>query len=207
MKGLIYKDLANLRKYIRQLLIIFGLFAVLFGIMQGNTFFVSAYGLMVSMMIVLSSVSYDERAHWDGYALTLPLEVKTLVGSKYLLGLLAAAAGAVFALLLGGVGTLFFPASFGESALATGVCFCVALIMIAVLLPLIYKFGTEKSRYLMMVIFLGPTLAIIIANQLGAKMPDESALGIVLIALPFAAAALYAGSYFLAVNICGKKEY
>lgn len=100
MSGILYKDLMNLRRYLRQLVLVFAVLLVIFSFSDSNYGFISAYAVMLSMMTVISSLAYDEQAHWDKYALTMPLSRKTLVGSKYLLGLLVSLAGSVIALVV-----------------------------------------------------------------------------------------------------------
>lgn len=58
-------------------MVAFGLIAL-----QGNDFlyFVPAF---ISMMMFMTTFSYDEYNKWDAYAVTLPLEKKDVVLSKY----------------------------------------------------------------------------------------------------------------------------
>lgn len=206
MSGLVYKDLMNMRRYLKQLLLIFVVFVFIFSFSGNNYSFVAAYGVMLSAMVVLSSMAYDEQAKWDKYALTMPLSRRSLVGAKYLLGLLTVGAGGLLSLAVV-VGTaLFSGGSMTEGLASVGACLCVALLMQAVLLPCLYKFGTEKARMMMIVIFLLPTLGILALSKLGLPMPEEDFWIGLLIALPFAAALGYLLSYFISVSIFRKKE-
>ena len=107
MSGLVYKDLMNMRRYLKQLLLIFVVFVFIFSFSGNNYSFVAAYGVMLSAMVVLSSMAYDEQAKWDKYALTMPLSRRSLVGAKYLLGLLTVGAGGLLSLAVV-VGTALF---------------------------------------------------------------------------------------------------
>ena len=42
-----------------------------------------------------STINYDEQAHWDAYAATLPVTPGQVIGSKYLLCAASTAIGAV----------------------------------------------------------------------------------------------------------------
>lgn len=201
MRALLYKDLQNLRRYIFQLLAICLAFGLIFSISNGNLYFVYGYAAILSLMIVLNSMAYDEQCGWYRSALTMPISRKTLVGSKYLLGFLSIVGGMIYSLLLGGIGSFFFPVSLTVSLVTAGGCSCVALLLIAVLLPLLFRYGTEKTRLLMILIFLLPVLLILLLSQLGVPMPDASMLIAFLIALPFVSAAAYLLSFLLSVKI------
>ena len=206
MSGLIYKDLMNLRRYLKQLLLIFVVFVFIFGFSGGNYSFASAYGVVLSAMVVLSSMSYDEQAKWDKSALTMPLSRRLLVGAKYLLSLLAIGVGALLSLAVVVISALLGKAPMMEGLATVGACACVALLMLAVLLPCLYKFGIEKARMMMIVIFLLPTLAILALSKLNVPMPGEEFWAGLLIAIPFVAALGYLLSYLVSVSIFSKKE-
>ena len=206
MSGILYKDLMNLRRYLRQLVLVFAVLLGIFSFSDSNYSFIAAYSIMLSMMTVISSLAYDEQAHWDKYALTMPLSRKTLVGSKYLLGLLVALAGAVIALISVVVGALFAKQNITEGLSVVACCLCVALLMLSILLPFIYKLGVEKARMMMLAVFLIPTLAILAASRLGLQMPGDSFWLGVAIALPIVTIAGYFISFLVSVHIFNKKE-
>ena len=80
MKGLILKDLLLIKgnaRYILIFLVIFGLIAL-----EGNDvlYFIPAF---ISMMMFMTTFSYDEYNKWDAYAITLPIKKENIVLSKY----------------------------------------------------------------------------------------------------------------------------
>ncbi len=94
MKGLILKDLLNLRKQARIILLFVGFYFVLGMINQSGDSFGGVVALLFAMLAV-TAMAYDERAGWDKYALTMPVSRRDLVVSKYLLGVLLSLAGLV----------------------------------------------------------------------------------------------------------------
>lgn len=100
MTGLLYKDLCNLKKYLFQLSAIVLLISFLFLNSSTGVIVLGAYVVMISLMVLLNSIAYDDMAQWDKFALTMPLSRKTLVKSKYLLGLLTVLVGEGYALIL-----------------------------------------------------------------------------------------------------------
>jgi len=206
MSGILYKDLMNLRRYLRQLVLVFVVLLAIFSFSDSNYSFIAAYSIMLSMMTVISSLAYDEQAHWDKYAMTMPLSRKMLVGSKYLLGLLVALAGSVIALISVVVGAVFAKQDILEGLSVVASCLCVALLMLSILLPFIYKLGVEKARMMMLAVFLIPTLFILAASRLGLQMPGDSFWFGVIIALPIVTVAGYLASFWVSVRIFSKKE-
>ena len=82
MKGLILKDLLNLKSTFKMLGVMMLFFAVVF-LPQGNG---AIFGIIIMMfaMMVVTTISCDDLAKWDAYALTMPVTRKEMVLSKYL---------------------------------------------------------------------------------------------------------------------------
>ncbi len=165
MKGLIIKDLYNLRKQL-VLYIIIGVIYSVIGVVAKDSGGSSFTGLILifSAMLPITAVSYDERAKWDKYGLTMPVSRRETVAAKYLLGVILTAAGALLSFAVG----LLFGADMTEYAavvtMLAGICF----LYLSVLLPIVYKMGTEKARFIMLAVILLPFL-LIMAGALYAK--------------------------------------
>jgi hypothetical protein len=205
MLGLIVKDLLCLKKSALKMVVILGLYIVIF-YSANNIVFLCAMIIMISTMLILNTFAYDELSKWDYYALSLPVTKKQIILSKYLLTVLFDFIGILITLLL----YLIKRQLNLEAALSICALAATALIMAAILLPLLYKLGTQKARIWMIMIFLLPTAAIIVLGNLGfhltAGMPSESTIGLLVwISLPVALL-FYAGSYFLSYKIFVNKE-
>jgi len=205
MLGLVVKDLLCLKKTALKMVVILGLYIVIF-FSANNIAFLCAMIIMISTMLILNTFAYDELSKWDYYALSLPVTKKQIVLGKYLLTVLFDFIGILITLLL----YLIKRQLNLEAALSICALAATALIMAAVLLPLLYKLGTQKARIWMIMIFLLPTAAIIVLGNLGfhltAGMPSESTIGLLVwISLPVALL-FYAGSYFLSYKIFVNKE-
>ena len=94
MKGLLLKDIYNLRKVGKQYILILAFFTVYCFFLKNPSFF-PMMTVMSFSMLILTSMGYDEAAGFDKYALTLPVNREDLVRTKYLLLLLLLAAGFV----------------------------------------------------------------------------------------------------------------
>ena len=89
------------------------------------------------------------------------------------------------------------------------------ILMILILLPLIFKYGVERSRIMLLAIFAIPTVLILIISKVlaltGIPFPSEEQLNALLpVICIIATLILIAGSYvsyMTSVKIVTKKEY
>ena len=100
MKGLLLKDIYNMRKVGKQYLLIL-LFFTCYCFFLKNPSFFPMMTVMSFSMLVLTTMGYDEAAGFDKYALTLPLNREDLVRAKYLLLVMLL----VFSFVLGMLGS------------------------------------------------------------------------------------------------------
>ena len=90
------------------------------------------------------------------------------------------------------------------------VLFCIICVIYAVLLPMIFKFGVERTRILMMAVIFIPVFAIVAGIQ---YLPETVIAFMVqnvnlMVALAVALSILlYIGSYFMSLGIFSKKEF
>lgn len=155
MKGLLVKDFLGMRSYMLTcfaIMLVLLVFINLGGAQDAAGFTVGCCALLGGMMAP-ASFTYDNQSGWDKYVLSLPYTKKQVVLSKYLLGLLtmgiSAAAGVLLNLLFAALGI----AAFGTDSLQIAVAIiCGTAIVIGITMPLIYKFGTEKGRFVVIAI-------------------------------------------------------
>ena len=77
MKGLIIKDILNLKNYMKQLILVL-IFFIAYGIFLKNGTFVGTMITLMLSMQVITTMSYDEYAKWDKYALTMNINRKDI---------------------------------------------------------------------------------------------------------------------------------
>lgn len=158
MLGVLLKDVYNLNRQLK-IYMLFPLLAAFLGFQNGDFQLVSMTLSFLSMFVVLSACAYDEQANFDSYALTLPLTRKDLVLSKYLLSFIAIIVNAVISIGTCAILNMFFASRFTNSnwqelIITVVVISLVINLILCILLPLIFKYGSEKARILLMVIFL-----------------------------------------------------
>ena len=152
MKGLLYKDFQLLRNsYSRNILTVLLLYAAI--IILSRQLFVAYALVFLAGMYVSSTISFDEQAHWDSYARTLPVSAGQIVAAKYLLNLAFMLAAAVCTLLL--LALLPLTADFAGDAAAVSLpeqlsgilsSGTVSLLASSLTLPISYKFGGARAR-------------------------------------------------------------
>ena len=82
MIGLMKKDFYNVGSSLKIYFLIPLLFAVL-GYQDGSTDLLAFGTCFLGIFIVISSFAYDDMAHFNNFALTLPIDRKDLVISKF----------------------------------------------------------------------------------------------------------------------------
>lgn len=192
MKGLILKDLLNLKGNIKFIL----LFIIMFGFMSslgdGNVNnFIGVIIVLCTTMIV-STFSYDDLNKWDSYVLTMPINRNDIVLSKYLTMLIFSFIGVLVSLIVSvTIGYFKNTLILNETLLINALILSISVCFGSLILPLIYKFGTERARLLMILCFLVPTLALLvfksILENISSPISIEIILNTLVYSLPFVA--------------------
>ena len=176
MTGLIIKDILNLKKSLMASLLMLLLFSIAAYQSKDPSFLIGVFVIIIAMQAV-SAIAYDDLAKWDVYALTMPVSRKELVTSKYILAALLS----IIALIVSATISYFFifplsNLSTREFLITSYLVFAIAMLLISVALPLIYKFGVERSRLLLVAVILIPTSIGVFLNKMGIVLPDEKQL-------------------------------
>lgn len=216
MKGLLCKDWAILvNSYKKNFLILVLLYLGMAVCLHMDYL---CYALVAVCGIYASStMNFDDSAHWDTYARTLPVTPGQVVGCKYLLGLLFTLFGSVCAavgIFLAGQYTVL------EAAFSILVIAAFSLLLFAVNMPFSYKFGAVRARtWVYLVTFFAVFATIYVMEKLpylqrSAVTSQLDTMGNAITArpalllLPCAAVLLlYLGSWALSVQIYQRKEF
>lgn len=206
MKGLLLKDLLNLKKTGRSIIFVLAFYA-LYAFMFDNSAFVAGMIIMLTTTMTITSFSYDAYAKWDKYALSLPITKKEMVLSKYILSFFLSITGVIAAFIVSFFISKFkMPIDITEQLLINYSLLVIALIAISILLPLIYKFGVEKSRILLISVFIIPTFFVLMLANLGISMPTEEQIMVILELSPLVLIIVLVISYFISVSIFKNKD-
>ena len=153
MKGLLIKDLQLVFSNKTILPIFVFITAMLLITGSGETvFFVVAYLTMISGLMVISTISYDEIDHSGSFLMTLPITRKLYTIEKYVLTYIVEIAGWLFSLLLCSIFSYFSQMNVQYTDMLWGsiTTVMVICIILVVMIPIQLKFGNEKSRIFML---------------------------------------------------------
>ena len=202
MKGLLLKDILNIKK---QGLIYLFLIAVWFfiGINNKDISYLSWVIVMVTFMLPITVISYDEKAKWERYALTMPISKGTIVVSRYLLAIAISIVGGILSTIAG----LIISTNIKEVLITNMSVISVGLLFIAFAFPLILKYGVEKGRLVMVFLFIIPTIFFTFASQFNIPMPREEVIMKLTYFLPLIALIIIICSIQVSKMIYSKKEF
>lgn len=213
MIGMVYKDFLVLRKQISYYLIFVVIYA---GLAIAGVFgpaILPAIVVVIGMMLPMSSIAYDDQARWDKYGASTPAGRRGIVTAKYLFSFLSLIVTALLVLVLMLAFSLLNIMTVDplEMLVTTLACIGVALLLDAVIIPLLLKFGAEKSRTISMIIFVaifGGVFLISSVLEKGGSLPMPPAwlLNSLPIVLAIVAIGGFTISYFISQGIMEKKE-
>ena len=168
--------------------------------------------ILLSIMMPISSMSYDEAGQWYRYAFSLPIPRRTLVLSKYVLGFLVSLGG----LVVSAIGNIIILAlTNGENALESWLTIIgfleLGVIFLSIIIPILFKYGVEKGRLFIVVIAVIHSLLVALLGSTlktsGTLMPSAELLQAILYSSPLFTLAIFLISFRISVGICRKKEY
>ena len=216
MKGLIIKDLCVIKNQMRSLLLIL-VFFVFISIINKDATFILFLVPFYMIMILITTFSYDEFNKWECYCNSLPLSRKEIVKAKYLLF----NATSLIVLVLGILASIIVP-SFIENttfesiyASIIGVAFGICLV-ISLLIPFYYKFGSNKGRIMLfltitiLALIIGIITSLDIFNNVELMNMINSlnnlSLGMFTLLLIIVTVIIMTISYYISVRIYNNKE-
>lgn len=152
MKGLLLKDLYELRVYKKNLFLILTMLVALIITRIEESDIISIATLMIMVitsMMSLSTFSYDEKNNTSRYLLTCNLTKKEIVLEKYILSVLSIIVGTLIGSILSIVICQIFDNTlidYSELISSMSGCLVGLSILHAIEIPCIYKYGAEKGR-------------------------------------------------------------
>ena len=195
MKALLYKDVCVLYKQLKILLIALLAFCFMPGLSA------SVFALVYVIMLPITTLSYDERSKWNLMAAMMPYTTRQLVLSKYLLGYI----GTIAVMALAFLSRLVVGDPMLDSLFSLLLTPCFGGLILAVLLPLMFRLGTEKGRlvYILTVGLLGG----LSAGLEPGDLPTLTVSPAVLVAAAYIFVVLVSAlSIRLSIHICEKKK-
>ena len=217
MTGLILKDFLILRKTLRSYLF---MLVVYVGIAFTGVWSADIVGVLMVVMVVMLPMNvfaYDKQAKWDTYGLALPVGRTKTVAARYLcvllLCLLSVGLTAILGAALYAAGRVEEPVEFLVTCSVMGL---MSVLVNAIMLPFLYKFGPERARMMFFGIMGGIVLLVVAALfplgglawlkalELAEPTPAQAAAIPVIAAI--AGLALLTVSFLLSRHFYGQKD-
>ena len=210
MMGLVRKDFYLAAVLARSYLIVAAIFLVLSlaGIYEFS--FLSSFMSLLCIMLPVNVFSYDEQAKWDRFAAALPGGRRAVVQARYVFTLIVSVGAVVLGGAVGAAACLLHPTegeTLWEMVLSTAFGGSIGILLNAVMLPLMFKFGVQKGR-----LYLALVLAILFGAFLGgvaalaSAVQEPSVLILPLAAIPAAGLLALVPSYLLSLRVFRKKD-
>ncbi len=217
MLGLIEKDL-RLTLSRKQTLVIFCIMALFMGLSMDGSFII-AYLTMLASILAVGTISYDEFDNGFAFLMTMPFDRKTYVREKYLFSLVFAAGAWCVGAALYCIGSIIRhnPVNLAEELPVLLALIPVMYLASALMIPLQLKYGSEKSRVVLFIIFGVIAILVFGAGRLysGSGNPlagliktlDDMSPAVILIILTAACALISCVSCLLSIRIIENKEF
>lgn len=214
MKGLFVKDI-ELMKQQKQFFILVVVMGVILNL-AGSGSFATGYFTFVTAIFAITTISYDEFDNGLAFLMTLPVTRKQYVAEKYLLGAGLTAVAWGIATITGVIckGVAELQGCLSEKIIDTLIYIPLALLMLAVSLPLVIHFGAEKGRYIAMVMWaIIFAVVYILIKTMGLSADAVDAWlnglnwGMVLAGVVLFTVIVYMGSFGIGVRLMEKKEF
>lgn len=213
MKSLVLKDLYTVLHNSKAfLVVIIGMSFFLSFTTNGDTGFYNIFCAIMSSMLVVTTFSFDHLSNWEPYAMILPITRKDVVRGKFALLFLVCAAGTVLGFVLGLLSCTLLPSltlDLHEQVFYLFPAFSISLFMGSLSIPLIFKFGAEKARLLLMAAFCIPSVLLILAlktaENFGVHLSEQTFITI-LVFSPLLVLVFAFFMYQISCRVFEKKE-
>ena len=152
MAGLFDKDLRILLQR-KKTIVIFLALAIILGFSTGGTFVVG-YTSFCFLILSVSTISYDEFDNGYSFLMTLPITRRTYVLEKYLLCSISGAVAWIFSVVVCILENQYKQPGMitGELLMEAAVLFPIVLILMSLMIPIQIKYGSEKSRVVLIAV-------------------------------------------------------
>lgn len=218
MTGLILKDFLILRKTLRSYLLILAIYVAVAFTGYWSSSFVGGFMMVMVALLPMNVFAYDKQARWDVYGMSLPVGRTKTVAARYLAVLIMFGASAVLTTVLGVVMSIAgrMEESLGEYMLSCAICVVIAMLVNAMMMPFLYKFGPERARImffgvmgviaLVAVVFLIPLGGLEWLKSLEIAEPSFAQATVIPAVAALAGLVLLALSFLLSRHFYGTKD-
>ena len=188
MKGLLVKDFRVIMVQ-KKLLILYFFVSIMLSYAMDTSFIVS-YFPMIGLMLIISTISYDNHENGMGFLMTMPVRPGEYAVAKYIFAVTGLFITWAFAVVMQFISLFIRKTPFTPSELFMEdfMILPIFFLILSVMVPMEFKFSSEKSKIVLFVIC-GIIILILIAGK-GAAEYLSNALGFAFEALAAKAAGI-----------------
>lgn len=210
MKGLIKKDFFIIKANIKVMAIIFIVYLIM--AMQGS-FDITFIMPLIGLMLFISTFSYDDFNNWNSYASTLPNGRKNVVKAKYIASIIMTIFLAIVSIVISIAinYTKINSIKIDETMSKIMGTMLSVVIIISLLYPIMFKFGSTKGR---IILFAGILIISTISGLLSQFIDMSNVINTInmidqytYIAIPTISVILLYISYLISNKIYLNKEF
>ncbi len=179
MKGLLLKDFLVITKQMKLFLLVIPVMAIIGGSSMASI------AILLGAVLPMTALAYDEQSKWNELAVMMPYSKKDIVISKYLLGYLCMAGAAILFVAAQLIMTALGQGNLGANLFMLYFSILSGLFLIAINTPILFKFGTQKGRFVF-IFFMGFAAAagsILRDSHAGIPLPLAQMLPILFLVL------------------------
>ena len=145
MKSLLLKDFYVITKQLKIFLIIIPVIALTTGEAM------STFSILLGAALPMTAIAYDERSKWNELAAMMPYSKFDLIFSKYLLGYICMFGAALLVFIGQIIGKNNGIVVIDDDINVLLFAVMGGLIFIAINTPILFKFGSEKGRFVFII--------------------------------------------------------
>ena len=206
MTALILKDIATLKKTLL-LTIAISIALAVYGIYQNEIFMIPLICAMIPLILTAIAFGYDTKSKFEQFAFSLPIKKSSYVFSKLFFAFAFGLIGSVCSfILLVGQNKM----SIGNIVLISLIILVASVLMSAIQLPFMLKYGAEKGRLIMVITYFALSTFLKEKSYLLTKMLEffsKYSMSMILIGIVLVGLIIIGIAINFSVAIMMKKEY
>ena len=172
MLGIIKKDLLMIKSGLKSIIVILFIYVFYTVKFEMDMSFLLPF---MTVMICLSTFTYDDFNNWHLFATSLPQGRINVIKSKYITTIALIIITTIISIVVGLIIGKYRGNLNIEEMLSSIMGELLAIIfMMSVLFPILFKYGAEKGRIAMIVLGMGMMgLVILVTNTININIPQE----------------------------------
>lgn len=168
MKSLLIKEFYNIKDTMKTNILIMLVLSI-FSVLKNGSAAIMPITVIGMSTLIVPSMRAEKEKDWNKFELTMPINRREIVASKYILYLLLCLMGLILGAIVNVCGMVFSQlSSFDNIDIYLYISMIIALVSGSILIPLVYKLGVDKSETLSLVCYSIP-IAILVGLLLYLK--------------------------------------